>query len=58
MYPERDAIRSYSETLFSLVADNATPKQWSDWLRPQVRSAYKWNDRDESGSPDTGTREI
>lgn len=39
-YRERQRLRASIEQVFSLVADNATTKQWEDWLRPPVRRAW------------------
>lgn len=38
-HPERNTLRSLGEELFSLVLDNATPKQWAEWLRAPLEHA-------------------
>ena len=38
-YPERETLRGFVAEIFRLVVENATPKQWADWLRAPVRGS-------------------
>ncbi|CAM9285786.1 unnamed protein product [Ectocarpus sp. 4 AP-2014] len=38
-YPERDALRTLCSEVVGLVIDNATPRQWADWLRAPIEHA-------------------
>lgn len=38
-HPEREALRTLADHVFALVADNASSKQWADWLRVPLEHA-------------------
>ncbi|CAM9144245.1 unnamed protein product [Ectocarpus fasciculatus] len=38
-YPERDTLRALCSEVVGLVIDNATPRQWADWLRAPIEHA-------------------